>query len=103
MAISLLPNTVTGTITGDWVFIGPGQKVDSVNFEVVTTATVKLQGTNDPRAITEPTSVVAHDITSGDTTDAGYFVDGGFDYVRANVTAWTAGDVNAWIKVISQQ
>ena len=103
MSINLFPNTVAATgVSPNLIEVGQGQTVGSVQFEVVTTATVKLQASNDPRVKTAPASAVWSDITAGDSADAMYSINARYKYIRGNVTAWTAGDVNAWVCLVNE-
>jgi len=96
-AINLLPNTVAATGAGDPMALENGQKIGSAHVDIGTTATVKIQVSNDPRVETDPANAQWVDLTSGDTADAMYNIDTNYSYIRANVTAWTAGDVNVWV------
>lgn len=97
--MNLLPNTVSGTGSQHVVKLSPNQRIQSVQVEVVTTATVDIEVSNDPRVETDESNAVWSKLVQGVTADAAYPIDESWTYLRANVTAHTAGDVNAWVKL----
>jgi len=89
----VLLNAIVAVNDGDWIDVG-GFGNFTVQVKGITTATVKVHGSNNP---TKPANTV-HDFQIGADVTADGVVTYAFPvrWIKARVSAWTSGSISAW-------
>jgi len=96
MIKNLFESAVTSTQYSTHYEIPHNHRIESVQLVIGNTATGKFQVTNDPNH----TNWV--DLTAGSSATAGYKVGSYYRFIRAAVTAYTTGDVDAYVGLKTQ-